>query len=231
MTALAPPSPQTLASVLAFAAKECGPSRLVRSFPAEQFCSATRVPHRSAALLPSFRPPVANSHLTDININMPDSSATTVDAYDPALGYHPSAIPLDVRLGLTSPPSHQSAPDVNKRPLRWGILGCSKVAHDFAQAQKFLRSNGLPHEIAAVGSRSMKRAEEFAALHKIPHAHGSYEEICNDATVDIVYVASLHPYHREHAELALRNGKHVLVEKPMTMKASDARFLYDRRRN
>ncbi|KAL9179206.1 hypothetical protein ACHAXT_008496 [Thalassiosira profunda] len=158
---------------------------------------------------------------------MPDSSATTVDAYDPALGYHPSAIPLDIRLGLTSPPSLQGASDVNKRPLRWGILGCSKVAHDFAQALKFLRSNGLPHEITAVGSRSVRRAEEFADLHKIPHAHGSYEELCNDATVDIIYVASLHPYHREHAEMALRNGKHVLVEKPMTMKAGDARFLYE----
>jgi len=52
-------------------------------------------------------------------------------------------------------------------------------------------------------------------------------EVCADPNVDIVYVASLHPDHFAHAEMALNNGKHVLVEKPMTMKASDAEALYD----
>ena len=84
--------------------------------------------------------------------------------------------------------------------------------------------------VVAVGSRTKARAEEFAALHSVeftPTAHGSYEELCADPYVDIVYVASLHPDHRAHAEMALNAGKHVLVEKPMCMKAEDAQFLYD----
>ena len=78
-----------------------------------------------------------------------------------------------------------------------------------------------------MGSRTQVRASEFASLHSIPAAYGSYEELCADPNVDIVYVASLHPDHRTHAEMALLNGKHVLVEKPMCMKASDAEYLYD----
>lgn len=131
---------------------------------------------------------------------------------------------MDIRLGMTIPPTDATP---SSPLLRWGILGCSKVAHDFTQALKFLSSNNLPHTISAVGSRCIERATTFARLHNIPHAHGSYEELCADSSVDIIYVASLHPYHKTHAEMALRSGKHVLVEKPMTMKASDAKYLYD----
>ncbi len=80
---------------------------------------------------------------------------------------------------------------------------------------------------AAVGSRTLERAEWFARRHGIPTAHDTYEELCNDPNVDIVYVASLHPNHKDHAVLALSSGKHVLVEKPMAMRAEDAQLLYD----
>ena len=91
----------------------------------------------------------------------PESSA-----YDASLGYHPSAVPLDISLGLTSPPSRVGgAGGDSPRPLRWGVLSTGKAAHDFVQALKFLSSAGLPHSVAAAGSRSLERAEEFAALH------------------------------------------------------------------
>ena len=64
-------------------------------------------------------------------------------------------------------------------------------------------------------------------MHNIPTPHGSYEELCTNPSIDIIYIASLHPYHKEHAELALLNGKHVLIEKPITMSSNDARYIYD----
>ena len=154
-----------------------------------------------------------------------NSSPNTMgDEYDASLGYHPSIPPLDIRLGLTNPPSSTTQPTT----LRWGILGCSKVAHDFTQALKYLYTKcHLPHSISAVGSRSIIRSMEFAKLHNVSNAHGSYEELCADPSVDIIYVASLHPYHREHAEMALKSGRNVLVEKPMTMNSNDAQYLYD----
>ncbi len=53
--------------------------------------------------------------------------------------------------------------------------------------------------------------------------HGSYDELVNDPDVDVVYVATPHSYHHEHALLALRAGKSVLVEKAFTLTAGDAR--------
>jgi len=149
------------------------------------------------------------------------SSAASEHPYDHALGYHPGVIPLDLRLGLTKP----SLP-AGDRPLRWGILACGKVAHDFTQALKMVAAP-LGHAVAACATRSdPERARAFAALHGIPKAHGSYEALAADPNVDIVYVASLHPDHRRHCELALHAGKHVLVEKPIAMSAKDAAAIY-----
>ena len=108
--------------------------------------------------------------------------------------------------------------------MRWGILATGKVAHDFVQALKSLPR----HKITAVGSRTLVRANWFARVHDIPTTYGSYEELCQDPYVDIVYVASLHPDHKDHAVMALRHGKHALVEKPMTMRAEDAELLYEK---
>ena len=54
-----------------------------------------------------------------------------------------------------------------------------------------VRSNGLPHEIVAVGSRCVDRSAKFANLHGLQRSHGSYAELCAD-DVDIVYIATLH---------------------------------------
>jgi phthalate 4,5-cis-dihydrodiol dehydrogenase len=49
----------------------------------------------------------------------------------------------------------------------------------------------------------------------------SVEELCRDPGVDVVYVATPHLLHAEHACLAARHGKHVLVEKPMALTLED----------
>eukprot|EP00984_Skeletonema_dohrnii_P022403 scaffold11527_cov105-Skeletonema_dohrnii-CCMP3373.AAC.16 len=148
-----------------------------------------------------------------------------IDEYDAKLGYHRSVLPLDIRLGITTTTSSPTSSSSLEQPLllRWGLLATGKVAHDFAQALKFLPH----HTITAVGSRTIERAEWFARRHDIPTAHGTYEELASDPNVDVVYIASLHPDHKDHAVMALNGGKHVLVEKPMTMRAEDAQLLYD----
>ena len=108
------------------------------------------------------------------------------------------------------------------RALRWGILGTGGIAHEFTTD---LMLTG--HTVAAVGSRSQATADEFAARHAIPHAHDSYSGLANDAEVDIVYVATPHSLHSGNALLALQAGKHVLVEKPFTINAREARAVAD----
>ncbi len=104
--------------------------------------------------------------------------------------------------------------------IRWGILATGGIAHSFASD---LRLAGL--NIAAVGSRSQASADAFAHEFEIETAHGSYEALAADPSVDIVYVASPHGQHREHAGLVLENGKHALVEKAFTINQREAREL------
>ncbi len=105
--------------------------------------------------------------------------------------------------------------------LRWGILGTGGIAGAMA---KDLNKHGF--ELGAVGSRTAASAEEFAAKHGVPRSHGSYEELAADPEVDAIYVATPHPQHLPAALVAIRGGKHVLVEKPLTVNAEEARQLY-----
>ncbi|MGC3995140.1 MAG: Gfo/Idh/MocA family oxidoreductase [Propionicimonas sp.] len=108
-------------------------------------------------------------------------------------------------------------------PLRWGILAPGWIAGGFASA---LRSY-TRQELVAVGSRTRSRAEEFASRFGIPNVHEGYRSLVEDPQVDAVYVASPHSQHAELALLAIEAGKHVLVEKPFTRNAAEARTVVD----
>jgi predicted dehydrogenase len=107
--------------------------------------------------------------------------------------------------------------------LRWGILATGGIAHSFTSD---LRTAG--RTVTAVGSRRSDAAEQFAAEFDIPAAHGSYEALVADPDVDIVYVATPHPFHAQNALLALDAGKHVLVEKAFALNATEAAAVRDR---
>lgn len=110
---------------------------------------------------------------------------------------------------------------MTETPLRWGIMGTGGIASAFAQDLK-LTGSGV---VTAVGSRKAESADAFGARLGIPARHSSYEALANDPDVDIVYVATPHPMHHGNARLALEAGKPVLVEKPFTMDAAEARDL------
>lgn len=106
--------------------------------------------------------------------------------------------------------------------LRWGILGTGWIAE---MQTSDLQLTG--HPVTAVGSRTDESAQKFAATFGIPRSHGSYEALVADPDVDVIYVATPHPFHAEHAKLALNAGKHVLVEKPFTINAAEAQEVVD----
>lgn len=116
-------------------------------------------------------------------------------------------------LPVSRVPDPQDAP-----PVRWGILGTGLIAGAFAYAVR----SGTSGTLAVVGSRRLESAERFAAEHGVGRAVGSYPELVGSDDVDIVYVASPHSAHHEHALLALGAGKAVLVEKAFTRNAAEA---------
>jgi predicted dehydrogenase len=106
--------------------------------------------------------------------------------------------------------------------IRWGILGTGWIAH---QQTTDLVGNGF--NVVAVGSRTQESADAFAAEFGIPRAYGSYEALVADPEVDAIYVSTPHPMHAENATLALKAGKHVLVEKPFTIAAAQAKAVVE----
>jgi predicted dehydrogenase len=105
------------------------------------------------------------------------------------------------------------------RPVRWGVLGAGEIAATVGA--DIAASPGS--EIVAVGARDAARAADFARARGIPRSYGSYVDLVADPDVDVVYVATTTGQHHEHALLALRAGKPVLVEKAFTLNARQAR--------
>jgi len=102
--------------------------------------------------------------------------------------------------------------------FKWGILGPGGIARAFAKDLQLLDG----HEVAAVGSRTLSNAQEFAKSFG-GTAYGSYEELVADPTVDAIYVATPHPSHKDNVISALNAGKPVLCEKPFAVNTNEAR--------
>ncbi len=116
-----------------------------------------------------------------------------------------------------------SLPGMSRDALRWGVLGVGGIARSFVT--EISAVDGMA--VRALAARRPERAREAAETLGVPRAHTGVPDLMDDADVDIVYVASPHPWHAEHALAAIGAGKHVLVEKPFTMTGAQARQVAD----
>jgi len=105
-------------------------------------------------------------------------------------------------------------------PLRLGILGAARIA---PQALVRPAREVAGAELRAVAARDGERARAFAAKHRIPVVHASYEALLDDPEIDAVYNPLPNGLHGVWTMRALRKGKHVLCEKPFTANAEEAR--------
>jgi predicted dehydrogenase len=100
------------------------------------------------------------------------------------------------------------------KTFRFGIIGPGKIATKFCESLKTISHEA---QVYAVASRVSNRAKDFAATFNAPKFFSSYEELVKDQAVDIVYIATPHPFHFEQTQLCLNHGKAVLCEKPLTI--------------
>jgi predicted dehydrogenase len=107
--------------------------------------------------------------------------------------------------------------------IRWGILSTGRIAEALASAIAHLDDC----EVVAVGSRSQESADKFGDKFNIKNRHASYEALCNDPEVDVIYVATPHSHHYDNMLLALNANKHVLCEKAFTINAAQAEQCID----
>src|SRR5690606_25946526 len=101
----------------------------------------------------------------------------------------------------------------NPKVIKWGIIGLGKIAHKFAQDLLVVEHA----ELYAVASRSLDTASEFAKTYNVNVFYDSYEVLAKDNTIDAIYIATPHSFHKEHSILCLNHKKAVLCEKPFAM--------------
>ncbi|MFT3889786.1 MAG: Gfo/Idh/MocA family oxidoreductase [Arachnia sp.] len=105
-------------------------------------------------------------------------------------------------------------------PLSFGVLGAAGIT---PTALIDPARENPDVEVLAVAARDRARAEEFAAQHKIARVHDTYEDLLADPEVEAVYIPLPNSEHGRWTIAALEAGKHVLVEKPFTSNADEAR--------
>ncbi|WP_422351333.1 Gfo/Idh/MocA family protein [Flagellimonas sp.] len=94
--------------------------------------------------------------------------------------------------------------------IKWGIIGPGNIAKKFASDLLLVEDA----EISAVASRRREKAENFAKEFNVEHVFDSYEALFASKTVDIVYIATPHNFHKDLSIQAMRHGLAVLCEKP-----------------
>ena len=97
--------------------------------------------------------------------------------------------------------------------IRWGILGCGKIANKFASDLKLVEDA----ELVAIASRDNIKSKEFGDKFKPRHTHNSYEELVKNPEIDAIYIATPHGLHYDHTLLCLTHKKAVLCEKAIAL--------------
>ncbi len=106
-------------------------------------------------------------------------------------------------------------------PLRWGILGTSRIAERVIPS---MQKSALAR-VDAIGSRDPGRARAMADRLGIRRAHGSYDEVIADPEIDAIYNPLPNHLHVPWSIRAAKAGKHVLCEKPIALSADEAQQL------
>ncbi len=109
------------------------------------------------------------------------------------------------------------------KTIRWGIISTGNIASKFASACIFENERSGRSVLSAVASRDAQKAAVFAEKWHISRSYGSYEALFADAEIDAVYIATPHNSHAALSIAALKAGKAVLCEKPVSL--TEAEFL------
>ncbi len=109
------------------------------------------------------------------------------------------------------------------KQVRFGIVGTGTIAHRFAQAIQ-----NVPNAcLAAVASRTKENAEKFGDEFNIENRFYSYEDMAVSDKIDAAYIAVPHSGHKGCSMLMMKNGKHVICEKPMAVNSKEADEMFD----
>lgn len=108
---------------------------------------------------------------------------------------------------------------MNQRKVRFGLVGLGRIAVNAVEPALRKAQNA---ELYAVASRDRRRAEALLP----ERAYATYTDLIRDADVEVVYIATHNGLHHDLVVDALRNGKHVLCEKPLGLNERECESMF-----
>lgn len=105
---------------------------------------------------------------------------------------------------------------IENKNIRWAVLGMGVIANEMASA---LQKMGK--RLYAVANRTPSKAVAFGEKYQVEKIYDRMEDIFTDSMVDVIYITTPHNTHYEFIKKALENGKHVFVEKSITLNSRE----------
>ena len=103
-----------------------------------------------------------------------------------------------------------------KKDLKWAVLGTGIIANEMAQAL-----GKMDKKLYAVANRTHEKAVDFAKKYGVEKVYDKIEDMFSDDETDIIYITTPHNTHIKFMIEALKNGKHVLCEKSITLNSEE----------
>ena len=102
------------------------------------------------------------------------------------------------------------------KELNWAVLGTGVIANEMAMT---LQKMGK--RLYAVANRTHEKAVRFGEKYGVTKVYDHMDDIFTDPNVDIIYLTTPHNTHYPFMKKALQNGKHLLVEKSITLNSAE----------
>lgn len=112
--------------------------------------------------------------------------------------------------------------------IKWGIMGCAGIARKNIHSL-LLSSMESKNKLVAIASRNLEKAKTFLQENNLSSsviAYGSYEELINDISINAVYIPLPTTLHLEWVSRAAKSGKHILIEKPVSLDLETLKLMY-----
>ena len=108
------------------------------------------------------------------------------------------------------------------KKIRWGVVGSGSIVNLWLCGAMQVKEM----EVVAIASRTKKNAQDVATRFGIPHVEESYQTLLDREDIDVIYIGVPHTFHYDFTMLALKNGKHVLCEKPLGINSQETQAMF-----
>ncbi len=105
---------------------------------------------------------------------------------------------------------------MEQNELNWAVIGCGVIANEMAQGL-----GKMGRTLYSVANRTHDKAAKFAKMYGVKKVYDVIDEVFTDPDVDIIYITTPHNTHYKYMKKALENGKHIFVEKSITLNSRE----------